>query len=118
MKNNGLKTRSRTYLNLISFRGELAGITAASRGLFDKEPNGLTEVNHVFSFAHPTSPNSSAKGIIKRSYYWLTCFLRCYQGNSIQDAYPSIQKIRSDISIAPHVAPNALTKGKKEVRCT
>jgi len=29
------------YLNLISYRGELQGIAAASRGLFQKEPHGI-----------------------------------------------------------------------------
>ena len=31
------------YLNLVSFRGELQGIDAAARGLFDKQPSGLSE---------------------------------------------------------------------------
>jgi len=31
------------YLNLITFRGELQGVAAASRGLFDKDPAGLTD---------------------------------------------------------------------------
>jgi penicillin-binding protein 1C len=31
------------YLNLISFRGELQGVTAAARGLFEKEPHGLAD---------------------------------------------------------------------------
>ena len=31
------------YLGLITFRGELQGTAAASRGLFGKEPSGLDE---------------------------------------------------------------------------
>ena len=33
------------YLNLITFRGELQGIAAASRGLFGKDPQGLNNQN-------------------------------------------------------------------------
>lgn len=106
------------YLNLISFRGELAGIYAASRGLFDKEPNGLTENESCILASLITSPNSSAEGIIKRA---------CRIGSPVscdairEIAYRTLThpyKIRSDISIAPHVARMLLTKGKKEVRCT
>src|SRR5271169_116573 len=32
-----------TYLNLITYRGELQGVSAASRGLFSKEPSGLDD---------------------------------------------------------------------------
>ena len=35
------------YLNLITFRGELQGIAAASRGLFDKDPSGLGETESL-----------------------------------------------------------------------
>jgi penicillin-binding protein 1C len=35
------------YLNLITFRGELQGVAAASRGLFGKEPAGLTDEEAV-----------------------------------------------------------------------
>jgi len=47
------------YLNLISFRGELQGVAAASRGLFDKDPGGLTEAEALILAALTASPPSS-----------------------------------------------------------
>ncbi len=106
------------YMNLISFRGELAGICAASRGLFDKEPSGLTEAESLLLASLITSPNASVEGVVNRA---------CRIGSSascedIRDAaYRSLTRpyqIRRDISIAPHVARMLLTNEKKEVRCT
>jgi penicillin-binding protein 1C len=106
------------YLNLISFRGELAGICAATRGLFDKEPSGLTEAESCLLASLITSPNASVEGVVNRA---------CRIGSSascedIRDAaYRSLTRpyqIRREISIAPHVARMLLTKEKKEIRCT
>ena len=36
------------YLNLVSYRGELQGIAAASRGIFDKDAGGLDEAESLF----------------------------------------------------------------------
>ena len=47
------------YLNLVTFRGELQGIAAASRGLFRKEPSASPKANRLFSlcsFVLPTPP--------------------------------------------------------------
>jgi len=46
------------YLNLISFRGELQGIAAASRGLFDKEASGLDERESCLLAALIPAPNA------------------------------------------------------------
>jgi penicillin-binding protein 1C len=106
------------YMNLISFRGELAGVCAASRGLFDKEPSGLTEAESCLLASLITSPNASVEGVVNRA---------CHIGSpvsceDIRDvAYRSLTRpyqIRREISIAPHVARMLLTNEKKEVRCT
>ena len=106
------------YLNLITFRGELAGICAASRGLFDKEPSGLAESESYLLASLITSPNAPIEGIVNRA---------CRIGlpascNNIKDvAYRALTRpyqIRHEISIAPHVARMLLINGKKEVRST
>jgi penicillin-binding protein 1C len=106
------------YLNLISFRGELAGICAATRGLFDKEPSGLTEAESCLLASLITSPNASVEGVVNRA-------CRIGSSASCEDirnaAYRSLTRpyqIRREISIAPHVARMLLTNGKKEVRST
>ena len=46
------------YLNLVTFRGELQGIAAAARGLFDKDPGGLDEAESLVLAALIRSPNA------------------------------------------------------------
>ena len=55
------------YLNLITFRGELRGISAASRGLFDKEPSGLNEEEALILAALIRSPNAGIEDVTKRA---------------------------------------------------
>jgi penicillin-binding protein 1C len=106
------------YLNLISFRGELEGICAASRGLFDKDPSGLTKAESFLLASLITSPNAPLEKVVNRA---------CRVGLSvscddIKDvAYKTLTRpyqIRREVSIAAHVARILLVNGKKEVRCT
>jgi penicillin-binding protein 1C len=102
------------YLNLITFRGELQGISSASRGLFDKEPSGLGESESLILASLIRSPNAMVKDVIKRA---------CALGGSIkpQADCESITKIsekklsglyyiKPRISLAPHVARELLKK--------
>jgi penicillin-binding protein 1C len=54
------------YLNLITFRGELQGIAAASRGLFGKDPHGLNQSESLILASLIRSPNASSPDMIKR----------------------------------------------------
>lgn len=106
------------YLNLITYRGELSGICAASRGLFNKEPSGLEEAESLILASLITSPNASVEEVAKRACRFASPVSR----NSIRDmAYKTLGRtyhIRRDASIAPHVARLLLTNGKKESKCT
>ena len=55
------------YLNLMSFRGELQGISAASRGLFRKEPHGLNRDEALLLACLPRAPGASAEQIASRA---------------------------------------------------
>lgn len=55
------------YLNLISFRGELQGVAAASRGLFGKDPGGLTEAESLIMAALIPSTSQSLDRIARRA---------------------------------------------------
>lgn len=55
------------YLNLVSFRGELQGIAAASWGLFGKEPNGLNEPESLILASLIRSPNAVPEDVIRRA---------------------------------------------------
>ncbi|MCG6143480.1 penicillin-binding protein 1C [Leptospira bandrabouensis] len=54
------------YINLIYFRGELKGITSASKGLFRKSPDALTPNEAYLLAALIRSPQSSIEKVIKR----------------------------------------------------
>ncbi|TGK97217.1 penicillin-binding protein 1C [Leptospira brenneri] len=54
------------YINLIYFRGELRGITSASKGLFRKSPEALTPNESYLLAALIRSPQSSIEKVIKR----------------------------------------------------
>ncbi len=55
------------YLNLVSFRGELQGVTAMSRELFGKWPEGLAEREAVLAAALVRSPNAPRSLVSKRA---------------------------------------------------
>jgi len=55
------------YLNLVTFRGELQGISAAARGLFGKEPHGLDRAESLVLAALIPSPGASAGDLRKRA---------------------------------------------------
>lgn len=58
------------YLNMVTFRGELEGIAAGSRGIFDKEPHGLDEAESIILASLIRSPNAEISDVITRG-----CFL-------------------------------------------
>lgn len=102
------------YLNLITFRGELQGISAASRGIFDKEPEGLDEPESLILASLIRSPNASVGNVSKRA---------CILGGSIksnakcenikiltQKTLTGTYLIEQRIALAPHVANQLLKK--------
>ena len=56
-----------TYLNLITFRGELQGISAASRGLFGKDPHGLDRSEALLLASLIRAPGASYADLTKRA---------------------------------------------------
>ncbi len=55
------------YLNTVSFRGELQGIAAASRGLFGKHPNGLNQRESAVLASLLSTPQASSAMVAKRA---------------------------------------------------
>ena len=55
------------YLNLVTFRGELQGVAAASRSFFGKEPHGISQSEAVIMAALIRSPNASFETVVQRS---------------------------------------------------
>jgi len=111
-----------TYLNLITFRGEIQGIAAASRGLFDKEPSGLNENESLILASLIPSTYTSLDRIALRA---------CSIGNSlgVHIAHEEVKAlvyekigrpytVRPQIALAPHVARMLLKESAQRVNTT
>ncbi len=96
------------YLNLVSFRGELQGISAASRGIFDKDPNGLDEAESAVLAALIRSPNASAEKVGERAELLAASLGSAVPSEKIRQlAVNALSKpydVRKRIDLAPHVA--------------
>jgi penicillin-binding protein 1C len=55
------------YLNYASFRGELQGVAAASKGLFGKTPSGLDANESLILIASLRAPNATAETVAQRA---------------------------------------------------
>ena len=100
------------YLNLVSYRGELQGITAAARVLFGKAPHGISDSEALILVVLLRGPNAEPTTVARRAV--------ALQQNLGGPATPehiaaSVQRAltpdaNSDprISLAPHVAQRLL----------
>ena len=96
------------YLNLVTFRGELQGIASASRGLFGKQPHGLTSVDAVILAALLRGPGA-APGLVARRACALAAALRwdtaCEAIRAkARDVFLIPPVIKLQETLAPHVA--------------
>ncbi|MBI4684261.1 MAG: penicillin-binding protein 1C [Nitrospirae bacterium] len=102
------------YLNLITFKGELQGISSASRGLFDKEPNGIDETESLLLASLTRSPNASVESVMKKACILgssLKAGVKCEDINALaQKTLAGVYSIRQRVAIAPHVAYKLLLK--------
>ena len=55
------------YLNLVTFRGELQGVSAMSHGLFGKAPHGLNTREAAIAAALMRGPNADANKVAERA---------------------------------------------------
>ncbi len=55
------------YLNLVTYRGELQGVSAMSHGLFGKAPHGLDRRESAIAAALLRAPNADAKRVADRA---------------------------------------------------
>lgn len=96
------------YLNLITFRGELQGIAAASRGLFDKEPSGLDDRESCVLAALIRSPNALPAEVGRRAAALAQALAPKANHNDVhQFAFERLSRpyrLQPRIALAPHVA--------------
>ena len=110
------------YLNLSTFRGELQGIAAASRGLFGKSPDGLDERESLLLAVLLRGPNSKSETAAKRACALagnMKLDLACPQLQTLaRTALPGAPSIVPRASLAPHVARELLSAERAHVQTT
>ncbi|MEO5345006.1 MAG: penicillin-binding protein 1C [Magnetococcus sp. YQC-9] len=97
------------YLNLVPFRGELQGIDAASRSLFDKAPSGLFPSESILLVAQLPAPNGPVSRTAARACALagklapeLSCRALTEQAERLLQG--RLPPVRADVAMAPHAA--------------
>ena len=109
-----------TYLNSVTFRGELQGVDAGSHGLFGKSPSGLDDAESLLLAAMLRGPNASIPSVARRACQIAESVGRAVSCEYIESlASTALDKTRhSDQteSGAPHVAQRLLRVAGEKVR--
>ena len=109
------------YLNLVSFRGELQGISAAARGLFGKEPSGLDESESLLLASLVRAPNAPAGDVVRRAVLLagpLGWPASRQEVETLAGRLSTPYAVRARSEEAPHIARRLLRNGGENVRCT
>jgi penicillin-binding protein 1C len=100
------------YLNLVTFRGELQGVAAASRGLFAKEPHGLDRLESLILASLIRSPNAPSSDLAKRvSHLNQSMNWQISEGeiqSRIKQVYLGPNFVHPRVALAPHIARSLL----------
>jgi penicillin-binding protein 1C len=108
------------YLNLASFRGELEGIAAASRGLFEKLPTGLSQNEALVLAALLRSPNAAPEAIAKRACRLGKRLALVQDCASVREpvatAQRTLNRLRPAEALAPHAARRLLSLAQAQLR--
>jgi penicillin-binding protein 1C len=100
------------YLNLVTYRGELQGILAASRGLFGKDPHGLDRAESLVLASLIRSPNASSAEVSRRASHlnhsigWDIPIDEIH--SKVSQIFLGPLFLRPRISLAPHLARQLL----------
>lgn len=110
------------YLNLVYYRGELQGIAAAARGLFDKAPSGLDEAEALILAALLRAPGAATAQVAQRACVLgtqLPAKVSCATVTSLANArLTGPFGVRQAASDAPHVARTLLRPGAQSAVTT
>jgi penicillin-binding protein 1C len=111
------------YLNLVTYRGELQGISAASRVMFGKAPHGIDSAEAVVLAALIRAPNARRESVAMRANA-LTRALGSF-GPSRAAIAPALESAFSNrggdyarVALAPHLAERLLHGESGSARCT
>lgn len=109
------------YLNLASFRGELVGIDAASRGLFAKGPGGLDTADAAVLAALLRAPGATRYKIGQRACAAMRAIQMeagCERAHFTANGLPVAGYPMLGINEAPHLARRLLRAPGESIRVT
>jgi penicillin-binding protein 1C len=111
------------YLNLVTYRGELQGIGAASRVMFGKAPHGIDSAEAAVLAALIRAPNAQRESVaIRANALSRAIGLSSPSRAAIKTALDSAFATRRDgyarIALAPQLAERLLRDASGSARCT
>ncbi len=106
------------YLNLVSFRGEIAGIHAASRVLLGKTPSGIDQSDAFLLTAMLPSPNGKPQQIARRACALARESNCAAYASRLETIFAQPARDIQRIALAPQVARQLLSKSARSVHST
>ena len=110
------------YLNLVTFRGELQGVSAMSQVMAGKSASALSVPESMIIAALLPAPNASQHTVVKRAcrraaaqHLSITCEQLQLTASILLEEKPSLQ---STMELAPHVAHRLLNKPGQVIQST
>jgi penicillin-binding protein 1C len=110
------------YLNMVTYRGELQGIAAASRVLFGKAPHGIDSAEAVVLASLIRAPNARRETVAKRSTNLSRSIAalglsRDAVATAVDEVFASRGSEHAHITLAPHLAERMLRGENGDVHC-
>ncbi len=110
------------YINQSFYRGELQGLRAATKGIFQKEPSGLSMEETMLLVSSFQQPTASEKRVTQRACRLginLKFFEDCHLIEKLgQEVLAKDYSISQDVALAPHVARKLLKDKSDPVKST
>lgn len=110
------------YLNLANFKGELVGIEAASRALFQKQPHGLDEMEASIIVSFFKSPSGKESRIADRACYIASELEKKIDCDKIKEKVKELYRknyfIKPKYDLIYHLAHSLIRSGKQELSTT
>ncbi|CAG0973689.1 partial penicillin-binding protein 1C, partial [Myxococcaceae bacterium] len=109
------------YLNLASFRGELRGVGAAARGLFERSPAALGGAEAAVLAALLRAPNAPVERVAARAAALAASTDLAAADEAASRARRALSTppgLAPAVAIAPHLATRLLAPGGGDVRTT
>jgi len=111
-----------TYLNLSAFRGEVQGVGAAARALFDKLPSGLDEKESLLLAVLLRGPNATPETVARRACAVAESFDPPHSCDGVAELaaerLAAAPDLRPSAALAPHVARELITPEAPRVTST